>query len=100
MKPKSELSAAQVVNGIITTSSWIPCASWHYYWFFQSSSELIQLGGKLKKTQPDILSALVVNPMLKKLSRKVMETTMKMEIKKKAAMLAQMKKAMLKMKEK
>lgn len=58
------------------------------------------MGGKLKKTQPDILSALVVNPMLKKLSRKVMETTMKMEIKKKAAMLAQMKKAMLKMKEK
>ncbi|KAF4789555.1 hypothetical protein TURU_150271 [Turdus rufiventris] len=42
----------------------------------------------------------VVNPMVKKLSRNVIETTMKMEIKKKAAMLAQIKKAMLKMKEK
>lgn len=58
------------------------------------------VGVKVKKSQPDVFSSLVINPMLEKLSRKVRETTMRMEIKKKAAKLAQIKRAVLKMKEK
>lgn len=55
---------------------------------------------KAKRTKLEVLSSLVVNPMLEKLNSKVREMEMRREIKKKAGILAQIKKVMLKMKEK